>query len=119
MVSHLIDLTQKMARYHHCHSEPARQFADELPHLLNTGRVQTVGRLVQNEQPGIAQQGCRKTEPLFHAQRVVRHLFSLLTVQTDDLKHLPDILFRYAPEGLHNAQVFLAGEMAVVARTLD
>ena len=54
MVSHLVDLTQKVAGYHHCHTEPLRQGADQLPHLLNARRVQTIGWFVQDQQFGIA-----------------------------------------------------------------
>ena len=119
MVGHLVDLAQKVAGHHHRHAEPARQFTDQLPHLLDACRVQAIGGLVQNQQFGIAQQSCRQAQPLLHTQGVVGHLLAALAIQPDDLQHLPDISLWHAPESLDDPQVFLPGEMAVVTGTFD
>ena len=60
MVGRLVDLTEEVAGHHHGHAEPLRQGADQLPHLLDTCRVQAVGGLVQDQQFGITQQGRRQ-----------------------------------------------------------
>ena len=57
VVGHLVDLAEQVAGHHHRHAEPAGQGADELPHLLDARRIQAVGGLVQDQQPGEAQQG--------------------------------------------------------------
>ena len=119
MVRHLVDLTEQVAGYHHCHAEPLRQFTDQLPHLLDARRVQAVGWLVQNEQFGIAQQGRSQTQPLLHAQGVVGHFLSPLTIKPDDLQHLPDVLLRYTPEGLDDPQVLFPSEVSIITGTLN
>ena len=49
----------------------------------------------------------------------MRQLFAPLAVQPDDLQHLPDVFLRHPPEGLDDPQIFLPGEVAVVAGALD
>ncbi len=54
-------------------------------------------------------------------QRMVQEILILfpLTVQPDDLQDFPDVFLRNAAKRLDNAQIFLTGQMAVVAGTLD
>ena len=59
MVGHLVDFAQKVTGHHYGHAEPTGQVTDELAHLLNARRVQSVCGFVQNEQLGIAQQRSR------------------------------------------------------------
>ena len=47
------------------------------------------------------------------------HLLAPLAVQPDDLQHFPDVFLRHPPEGLDDPQIFLPGEVAVVAGALD
>ena len=42
-----------------------------------------------------------------------------LTVQPDDLQDFPDVFLGNAAKRLDNAQIFLAGQMTVVAGTFD
>ena len=118
-VGHLVDLTEQVAGDHHRHAKPAGQVPDQLPHLLDARRVQAVGGLVQNQQLGIAQQGRGNAQPLLHPQGIVADLFPPLPLQPDDLQHLPDGFWGKAPEGLHNPQVLLPGEVSVIAGALN
>ena len=65
MVGHLVDLAQEVAGHHHRHAEPLGQGADQLSHLLDARRVQTVGGLVQNQQLGVAQQAAARPSRCF------------------------------------------------------
>ena len=39
--------------------------------------------------------------------------------QAHDLEHLANVFLRHAAHRLHNAQIFLAGKMAVIARAFN
>ena len=108
-----------MAGDHHRHAKPAGQLLDQLAHLLDAGRIQAVGRLAQDEEPGKTQQRRSQPQALLHPQGIVGHLLSLLVLQADDLQHLPDVPLGYAPQDLDHPQVLLAGEMAIIAGALD
>ena len=116
---HLVDLTEQVAGYHDCHAEPSGQLTDQLAHLLNTCRVQPVGRFVQNEQPRMRQQSGSQPEPLLHAERIVRDLFILLAGQAHDIERLPDVVLRHIAQGLQDPEVFLTGQVAVIGRGFD
>ncbi len=51
------DLSQDMAGHEHCCSLFARQFQEQLADFDDPGWVEPVGWLVQNDEPGIVQQG--------------------------------------------------------------
>ena len=44
--------------------------ADGLADLADAGRVEAVGRLVEDQQLGVLEQGGRDRQPLLHAERV-------------------------------------------------
>ena len=52
---------------------PGIELEQERSDVANALRVQTVGGLVENQQPGCAQQGRAEPEPLSHPERVVLH----------------------------------------------
>ena len=58
------DLGQDVARHEDRHALFAGQLQQQLADLDDPGRVQAVGRLVQEEQPGIMQQGLGQSQPL-------------------------------------------------------
>ena len=45
--------------------------AEQVAHPADAGRVEAVGRLVEDQHLGVADQGGRDAEPLAHAERVV------------------------------------------------
>ena len=51
-----------------------RELAHELPDLADPRRIETVGRLVEDQHVRLAEQGLRDPEPLPHPERVRRDL---------------------------------------------
>ncbi len=66
-VTDLFDFVEEVARQEHGPVAVA-EILDELPDFGHTGRVEAVGRLVEKEQLGIAEQCERDTEPVLHSQ---------------------------------------------------
>ena len=65
--------------------------AQQVAHPADAGRVEAVGRLVEDEHLRVAEQGVRDAEPLAHAERVVADPpVRLLVGQADELDHLVD-----------------------------
>ena len=61
---------QKMAGEEHAHILAVGQVAGQFENLLSARRVHAVGRLVENQQAGIVDQGRRQLQPLLHAGRI-------------------------------------------------
>jgi hypothetical protein len=57
-------------RRHEHRPAPSSQAADQPSHLLDALRIEAVGRFVEDEQLGVAQQRGSDPEPLLHAERV-------------------------------------------------
>ena len=71
--------------------------ADELLHLLLRARVETRGRLVQQQQDRRGQQGARERDLLLHAARQALHRVAAAVVgETDPLEDLRDLVTRVA-----------------------
>jgi len=68
-VAHLLDLGQQVAGEEH-RGAAVRQRAEHRAELADAGGVHAVGRLVQQQQRGVAQQRGREPEALAHALRV-------------------------------------------------
>ena len=66
------------------------QVAHEVAHLPDAGRVQAVGRLVEDQQLRRLQQGGSDGEALLHAERVGADALVGTVAQTDDGQHLGD-----------------------------
>ncbi|GAB4006698.1 hypothetical protein GCM10029992_58230 [Glycomyces albus] len=60
------------------------------PHVVDAGRVQAVGRLVEDQQFGLLEQRLGHREPLPHAQRVALDRLLGLVAQADLLQDLVD-----------------------------
>lgn len=71
LLDHLLHLAQKMARDQHRRARGGGHVPDERAHLLNARGVQTVRRLIQNQQLRAAQQRHGNAEPLLHAERIL------------------------------------------------
>ena len=67
-----LDLVEKMGGQHDG-AAFGHQGQDHVAHVLHPGRVETVHRLVQDQQLGISDQARGDTETLTHAHRVLRH----------------------------------------------
>ena len=68
-VAHLLELAEVVGRHQHGAAR-AGQRADQRPHLAHALGVEAVGRLVEDQQVGVAEQRGGDAEPLLHAQRV-------------------------------------------------
>src|SRR6476469_9255861 len=63
--------------------------AEQVAHPTDTGRVEAVGRLVEDEHLGVAEEGVGDAEALAHAEGVVAHPpVRLLLGEADELDHL-------------------------------
>ena len=65
----LLDLAEQVAGEEHRGPGPV-EVEQQLADLLDALRVEAVGRLVEHQQPGLAQQRAGQAEPLPHAERV-------------------------------------------------
>ena len=96
-----------MAR--HEHRAPAgRLGAHQVAHPADAGRVEAVGRLVEDQHVGIAQQRRGDREPLAHAHRVALHAPVGGAGQVDLLEHLAHARLGVAAGGGEHAQVVAA-----------
>jgi hypothetical protein len=69
------------------------EVAKKSAHPADARRVEAVGRLVEDQHLGVAEQGVRDAQPLAHAQRVVADApLGLDGVQAHQVEHLVDTL---------------------------
>ena len=68
----------------------AGELAQEAAHPLDALGVEAVGRLVEHEHPGIAEQGIGEAEPLPHAEREAADLAARGVGEPDEAEHLVD-----------------------------
>ena len=61
---------EQVRRQEHRDLVVERQGPDQVPHLAHPGRVEAVRGLVEQQQPGIAEQRPRDRQPLAHPERV-------------------------------------------------
>ena len=85
LLDHLLHLAQKVARDQH-------HVPDERAHLLNARGVQTVRRLIQNQQLRAAQQRHGNAEPLLHAERILPDPAVAVLRQMHNVQHAADVL---------------------------
>ena len=64
--------------------------AQEFPQPVHAGRVEAVGRLVENENAGITEQGTGQHEPLTHAEREPADPATSVLGEVDLLEHFVD-----------------------------
>ena len=72
-VARLLDLVEQVRGEEHG-AALADQRADHLAELEDPGRIEAVGRLVEDQQLGVGEQAARDAEALAHALRVARDL---------------------------------------------
>jgi hypothetical protein len=89
--------------------------AEQVPHPADAGRVEPVGRLVQDEHRGVAdQRGC-DAETLAHPERVVAHpSVGLGPGEADQVEHLGDPGGRDVHDLLRDGQDLAAGAAGVL-----
>ena len=95
--------------------QPAHRAAD----LVDPGRVQAVGRLVEDQQLRFLEQGGGDGQPLLHAQRVRLEQVAAAVEQAGGLEHLVHPSLRGADRPGEQAQVAPAAERREERRRLD
>ena len=99
-----LDLVEEVGREEHGRS-PVRVAPEQVAHPPDAGGVEAVGRLVEDEDPGVSQQGVRDAEPLTHPEGVVADPApGLRRGQADQLQHLVDPAAREPHHLLAQAQ---------------
>jgi hypothetical protein len=88
-------------------------------HLVDTGRVEPVGWLVQNEEVRLCEEGQSKPEPLTHAVRIVTDEAVGIGLQVDDLEHPFDVGLRQREQAARDLKILTPSEMRVKGRSLD
>ncbi len=113
------DLVQEVRRQHD-RAALGDQRQDHVAHLAHTGRIETVHRLVQDQQLRITEQTRGDTETLAHPHRVLRHPIIGATGHSDPLERRSDAVPRrpFASRG-KNLQVLAARQMAVKPGLVD
>src|SRR5439155_23579761 len=93
--------------------------ADEVAHVADAGGIEAGRRLVEQEQPGVAQERARDSEPLPHSVRVAADLVLRPVAKLDDVEHGVDPLARAASViGGEQLEVLAGRELRVEARLL-
>ena len=97
-----------------------REVTQEIAHLDDAGGVQAVGRLIEDQDVRVVEQGQSQAEALLHAHGVGPHAIAIATFQRHDLQHLVDALLRRpAKQIADSAQVVAPREVAVKRWRLD
>ena len=96
------------------------QREDHLAHVLHTGWVEPIHRLVQDEQLGVPDQAGRYAEALAHAHRVLRHPVIGALQDAHPFERWPDPFpCRRLAGGGENLKVLPASQMAVKPGLVD
>src|SRR2546425_12401937 len=90
-VADLLHLVQKVAAQEDGAALSGEAW-DQLAHLARAGRVEAIGRLVQDNQLGVTQKRGGDAEALLHAQGVRLVRITGAGAQSAELEHLVDAL---------------------------
>src|SRR6266567_8419290 len=89
------------------------QAAQQIAHLDNTERVETVGRLVEDQEVGIGKQRHGHPQALLHPQGVLPNLVLRAIAQSDDFEHLADARTRVTTKLGQHPQVFAPAQTGI------
>ena len=118
-VAQLLDLGEQVAGQHHGHPF-AGQAPHELAHVAHAGGIEAGRRLVEEHEPGRAQERSCDPQALAHPVRIAADAVLRAIAQLDDVEDLVDAA-RGAVAVQRRAQVEVApaGQVRVEARRLD
>ena len=105
-----------MAGNHNGHPILRWQCFDQFPHFLNTCRVKTISRFIQNKQFRTASQCHRNSKPLLHSKWIVFDLLIHLFFHTDNMNCLLDIFPGQAQQPAYYFHIFPASQMTIIGR---
>ena len=83
-----LDLAEQVRADHHGDAELGADPVDQRQHGVPAGRVEAVGRLVEQQQVGVVHQRLGELDPLLHAGRVAADLPVALLVEPDVAQRL-------------------------------
>ncbi len=118
-VAEVLDLVHQVRGQQH--GQPVLgQPVHERAHVAHARGVEPGRRLVEQQQPRIAQQRPGDAEALLHAVRVAADLVVTSRVQVDGVQRVVDPLGRVAAvQRRHQFEVLAAGQVRIEARRLD
>src|SRR5439155_4704832 len=85
-IAGVLDLREDVTR-HEDGSSLVRQLSHQHPHLMDAGRIETVGRFVEDQQLRILEQRRSQRETLAHAERVLPYEIAGAVVESDESEH--------------------------------
>ena len=94
--------------------------ADHAPELVDAGRVEPVGRLVQDQQLRVGEESARDAQALTHPERVGGDAIVRPLGEADAFERPLDPIVRLPlPRGRDHGEVLATGQVAMEARLLD
>ena len=115
-----LDLEEQVAADEDGHVLIGRQAGDEVAHVLHALGIEAVGGLVQQQQPGLSEQGLSDAQTLLHAQAVPADLVVPAVLEPHPREGIRDHRVGVqAGVGAGDLQVGPAGHPLVEARRLD
>ncbi len=96
-------------RAHENGSLPGAHRADKVAHLGDPDRIEAVGRFVENQQLGVAEERGGDTKALFHPERVAAVAVTSPISEPDGGEHLGDAPLVETPEASDGSQVLGPG----------
>ena len=119
LVGDLLDLVEQVAGEQHGAAAVGVRL-EQAAHPADAGRVEAVGRLVEDQHGRVAEQGVGDAEPLLHAERVVAQpALRLGLVERDQLEHLVDAGLRQAHGLGADGEDLAAGAAGVLGRGVE
>jgi hypothetical protein len=103
-VGDLLDFPHQLAREDD-RAPALAERADEGAHLHHPGRIEPVGRLIEDQELGVLEQRGRDAEALLHANRVGPRAIGRAISQPDLVQHGLDAFLGHARVAGENAQV--------------
>ena len=118
-VADLLNLVQQVGRQED-RAAVVHERADELAKLDDAGRVESVGRFIEDQELRFSEQAAGDPQPLAHPHRIGLHPLVGALGQADPVERALDPGVRLGLTArCRNAQVLPAGQMPVEARRLD
>ena len=118
-VADLLDLVEEVAGEEDGLAAVDGEAPDEGAHLLDTGRVEAVHRLVEDDEVGIAEQGRGDSEALPHAGRIAFDLALRIPGQPDLIEQPVDPLCALALGLRQHLEIAAAGEEGIEVAAVD
>ena len=119
LVADLLDFVEQVRGKEHGPSLGDKA-ADHVPELVDAGRIEPVGRLVEDQELRVGKQAACDAEPLAHTERVTLHAFVRPLGETGAFERAVDPVVRLRPACSRDyGEVLAPGQVLVEAGLLD